>query len=89
MARYITQIHLVGGSRHEHIAEVTWEDRSTGVTDQSSRADMVGWIETGGDARVAAGSSYVQVGVVNATPKYIRTHKDGIWTDNLLALPTY
>jgi hypothetical protein len=27
------------------------------------------------------------IGVVNATPPYVRTHADGTWTDNLLALP--
>ena len=31
----------------------------------------------------------VKVGVVDATPPYLRTHADGVWTDNLLALPRY
>ena len=90
MAVYIIKRHMVGGSGHEHIAEVEWENRSSGETGKTSRAGMVKYIEEdNGDARVANGSSYVQVGVVNATPKYIRTHADGKWTDNLLALPTY
>jgi hypothetical protein len=29
------------------------------------------------------------VSVVNGNPKYIRTRPDGIFTDNLLALPTF
>lgn len=41
---------------------------------------MVTWIE---------GGNTVRVGVVNATPKYIRTYADGTWTDNLLALPRF
>jgi hypothetical protein len=31
----------------------------------------------------------VNVGVVNATPPYIKTYADEVWTDNLLALPRY
>jgi hypothetical protein len=51
---------------------------------------MVDWIKAkDGDARAADGVDAVKVGVVNADPPYIRTHADGKWTDNLLALPTY
>jgi hypothetical protein len=89
MAVYITERHMVSGTGHEHIAGVKWENRDTKKTGQSSREAMVEFIEGGRDARVADGSSYVQVGVVDATPKYIRTHADGKWTDNLLALPEY
>jgi hypothetical protein len=89
MAVYVTARHMVGGSKHEHIASVRWEDRATGKTGQNTRAEMVKWIEEGGDARVAKGSSYVSVRVVNAIPKYIQTYADGVWTDNLLALPEY
>ena len=89
MAIYITARHMVGGSEHQHIAEVKWKKHSTGESDQSTRSTMVDWIEGGGDARVADGSSFVSVGVVNASPKYLRTHADGKWTDNLLALPEF
>ena len=89
MAVYVTKRHMEGGTNHQHIARVTWENRENGKTGDSSRAEMVKWIDEGGDARVASGPSYVQVGVVNATPKYLRTHANGKWTDNLLALPTY
>jgi hypothetical protein len=80
---------MEGGSKHEHIAKVTWEDRDTEHTDESTREAMVTWIEDGGEARVADGASYLKVRVVDAIPKYIRTYADGKWTDNLLALPTY
>jgi hypothetical protein len=89
VAIYITARHMVGGSEHEHIAEVKWENRQTDDTGKNSRSQMVKWIEDGGDARVANGSSYVKVGVVDASPKYIRTYADGVWTNNLLALPEY
>ena len=51
---------------------------------------MVDWIKNkGGQAYVTNGNLQVAVGVVEATPPYIRTHADGVWTDNLLALPTF
>jgi hypothetical protein len=31
----------------------------------------------------------VQVLVVNANPPYLRTHADGQWSNNLLALPRF
>ena len=89
MAKYITARHMSGGTKHEHIAKVKWENRTKCTTGEKTRAEMVKWIEDGGDARVANGSSYVEVKVVDATPKYIQTYADGIWTDNLLALPEY
>lgn len=91
MTIYITKVHLVGGTAHEHIAEVGWENRSTKETGTSTRQQVVVWLEgdNANQARVADGQSFVAVGVVNATPKYIRTHADGKWTDNLLALPRY
>ena len=87
MAKYITARHMSGGSKHEHIAKVKWENRSKGTTGEKTRTEMVKWIEQGGDVRVANGSSYVEVRVVDATPKYIQTYADGICTDDLLALP--
>src|SRR5581483_1823015 len=58
MAVYIIKRHMSGGSKHEHIAEVEWENRTTGDTGKSSRANMVKYIEEDkGDARVANGSS--------------------------------
>lgn len=86
---YVEAIHLVGGERHEHIATVRWRNPATNQTGQTARAGMVDWIRKGGDARVTDGTRTVQIAVVNATPPYIRTHADGVWTDNLLALPRY
>jgi hypothetical protein len=51
---------------------------------------MVEFIEGGGAVRARdAYGDDVAVGVVEATPPYIRTHADGVWTDNLLSLPRY
>jgi hypothetical protein len=86
----ITSCHLVGGTLHEHIASVRWVNPADKETGQSSRTEMVSWIEnTNGRAIVGEGPNQVDVGVVDATPKYIRTHADGKWTNNLLSLPRY
>ena len=87
---YITGTHLAGGQRHEHIASVRWRNPSDGMTGQSTREQMVRWIqEDKGIARVSDGVREIMVGVVTANPPYIRTYADGVWTDNLLALPQY
>lgn len=82
--------HMVSGHRHEHIARVRWINPETNATGENSRAEMVDWIENkGGRAFVLDGPGKVAVGVVNARPPYIRTHADGVWTNNLLALPEF
>jgi hypothetical protein len=35
--------------------------------------------------KLTGGKEYI--GVVDATPPYLRTHADGVWNDNLLAQP--
>jgi hypothetical protein len=81
---------MQGGTGHEHIAEVAWTNPASGDTGQSSRAAMVDFLRTPGNrAYVSDGQRTVEVGVVEASTPYIRTHADGVWTDNLLALPTY
>ena len=80
---------MEGGLQHAHIAKVRWVNNSTGFTDQSTRAQMVEWIEQGGQAYVSDGVNAAWIGVVQHTPKYIRTYADRTWTDNLLALPKF
>jgi len=87
---YITQVHMSGGTEHEHIAKVKWRNPQNANTGENTRAEMVAWIrDKKGDARVSDGTTEVRVGVYNASPPYIRTHADGKWTNNLLALPRY
>jgi hypothetical protein len=71
----VTHVHMVGGSDHEHIASVKWINQSN-QTGESTRAQMVAFIEGGDKAYVSDGQNSVWIGVVNATPKYIRTHAD-------------
>lgn len=87
----ITHIRLSDGTEHQHIVRYKWVD-SSGSTGDNDKPAMVDWIENkGGLAFVGTGSSRVEVGVVHpATGQpYLRTHADGTWTNNLLALPHF
>ena len=85
----ITDVHLEDGTDHEHIAEVKWINSATGQCGSSTTQQVVVFIEQGNRVVVGTGSDQVDVGVVSAKPKYVRTHADGKWTNNLLALPRY
>jgi hypothetical protein len=86
----ITARHMVGGLRHEHIAEVAWVNTQSAQTGRSSREAMVNWLSTPGNrAIVQTHALTIDVHVVNANPPYIQTYADGTRTDNLLALPQY
>ena len=87
---FITAVHMESGTRHEHIASVKWRNPGDGKTGESTRETMVDWIrKEKGVAKVTDGLNQVVVGVVEVHPPYLRTHADGTWTDNLLALPRY
>jgi hypothetical protein len=87
----ITAIRLLGGSSHQHIVRLWWTNPATGDTGDNSREEIVHWIEDDhGKAFVEDQyGNHVEVGVVTplSGPKYLRTHVDGVPTDNLLALP--
>lgn len=87
---YVTEVHMSGGSRHTHIAEVRWRNPRGGKCGSSGVQAMIKWLsEKGNVAYVRHGGSDVRVGVVKTKPPYIRSYADGDWTDNLLALPRY
>ena len=87
--------HMAGGQDHQHIAEVQWRNTAAKEAGKSSRATMVAWL----DNKTANHSAIVvdakgetsQVGTVHPTNSaaYIRSYRDKVWNDNLLALPTY
>lgn len=90
MAVYITHRHMVGGEQHEHIASVKWQNPQTNETGTSTREVMVDFIANkNGQAYVNGNGRAVSVLVVKARPPYIRTYADGVWTNNLLALPLF
>ncbi|WP_069770969.1 DUF3892 domain-containing protein [Streptomyces sp. LUP30] len=92
MAIQITAVRLsAGGSRHEHIVRLWWTNPATDKTGENTRAQIVTWIEDeGGQAHTSDADGH-RATVAVITPdhgeKYLRTHADRVWTDNLLALP--
>lgn len=86
----VTEVRLTGGEgHHQYISEVRWVNPDTNETNVSTRQQMVDWIRNGGQALVRNGTRVIPVRVVEATPPYIQTFADGVWTDNLLALPRF
>jgi uncharacterized protein DUF3892 len=88
----ITAIRLEDGSTHEHITDVLWRSAAT-TLGHCPRQALVDWLgESNENQAVVAGrSGWVHVAVLIRPnrPPYIRTHADGVWTDDLMALPTF
>jgi hypothetical protein len=91
LAIRITAIRQAGGTDHEHITHLWWTTPASGDLGNSTRHQVVSWIEDEhGKAYVDDDHGHrVDVGVVTPAhgDKYLRTYADGQWTDNLLALP--
>ena len=91
MAVQITAVRLSGGATHQHITDLWWSNPTDNTADASTRAQIVKFLDQdGGSAYVADASGHrAPVGVVKPTTgeNYVRTYADGVWTDNLLALP--
>lgn len=81
---------MAGGTLHEHIAALKWIEDGTSDTKSNTRAELVDMVRKGTKGYVldAAGNKAFVV-VVEASPPYLRTKKDGVFTDNLLSLPTF
>ncbi|RFZ32246.1 hypothetical protein DAVIS_05393 [Mycobacterium marinum] len=90
MSIRITAIRLTGGNTHQHITKLWWTNPANATTGENTRAKIVSWIENeNGKAYVDQGGHRADVLVVTPAsgPRYLRTRSDGVWTDNLLALP--
>jgi len=87
----ITGIRQAGGAGHEHIVHLWWTNPATGQDGNSARASIVSWIEDDNGKAYTEDGQGNRADVLVVTPahgeKYLRTHADGRWTDNLLALP--
>jgi hypothetical protein len=87
---YVVAIHQPDGGGHEDIEFLRWQNPRTLESGQSTPAAIAGWINSGGDLRVGrAGMDDARVAVVDGDPQYVRSHAEGIWTDDLLGLPRY
>lgn len=89
MTVFITAVHLVAGSGHEHIDSLRWLDSGTEKSKVFTRAACVDWLTKGNKAYVATEDAKVEVRVVDAHPPYVRTVANNRYTDNLLSLPTF
>ncbi|MFF7680960.1 DUF3892 domain-containing protein [Actinacidiphila glaucinigra] len=91
MAIQITAVRLSGGSSHEHIVHLWWTNQANGKTGDNTRAAIVAWIENQDGKAYTLDQNGHRADVFVVTPahgeKYLRTHADGVWTNNLLALP--
>lgn len=91
MAIRITAIRLTGGNAHEHITRLWWINPANGKTGDSLTSEVVSFIEDqDGKAYVEDSQGHrVDVGVVTTEwgAKYLRTHADGYYSNNLLVLP--
>jgi hypothetical protein len=79
----VTCITLSGGKTHEHITHIGFSNNVRWSKQQG--VDFLGI--SGNSIYVADRQGSVEIGVVKGTPPYLRTHADGRYTDNLLALP--
>jgi hypothetical protein len=88
----ITAVRLRGGHDHEHITDVQWRSTSTALG-QCTRQGIADWMsgDSANRAVVAVGTELVNVAAVRAPDgsHFIRTHAEGEWRDDLLALPTF
>ncbi|WUS94975.1 DUF3892 domain-containing protein [Kribbella sp. NBC_00709] len=79
-----------GGTLHEHIVKV--KGQSGNGTFENTVSEIVEMIESGKYTFVVTNGTKpaaVRVRVSSSGRKYIQTVSDGIWTNNLLALPTF
>jgi hypothetical protein len=86
----ITAIRFAGGHDHEHITALQWRSAATYA---GLIPALISWLgaNDANQAVVADGSERVPVLVVRPSdqPPYIQARADGVWTDNLLTLPTF
>jgi hypothetical protein len=94
MAVRITCINKSDGYHadpHHAISYLGWKNEETGETGKSSRLEIYNWIKDKGGVAYVIDSrgNKASVGTrehANGT-KFLQTHADRVWTDNLLALP--
>jgi hypothetical protein len=93
MSVRITCISKAGGDHenpHAAISDLGWVNEDTQATGKSTRLQMYDWIKNKDGyayVRDRAGNT-ARVGTAETArgTKYVRTYRDKVWTDNLLAL---
>jgi len=80
------------GTHHAHIQRLKGYDSSTGTEYEDTREGWVRYVRAGGyaDTRDACGNvAYVKARQTPGGTWYVQTIADGVYSDNLLALPNY
>lgn len=75
---------------HEAIESLGWVNEQTNASGKWTRLQMVSFIEEGNNAYVKntlGKTAYLAVRVSRVGNKFVQTHADGVWNNNLLALP--
>jgi hypothetical protein len=90
MPTRITHVRFHRVIEHETAVSYRWRVDS-GHTGECDRMSMIEWLEQGGEAVVGEGRESAPVAVVRVpgTAPFLRTHANGQWTDQLLALPRF
>lgn len=93
MAIEITHVRFGSTKRTEdEIVRYRWRSVEDGEVNESDKLTLVDWIDNkNGKAYVGNGAQRVSVGTVhpaNGKP-YLKTYADGVWTNNLVNLPTF
>jgi len=80
-----------GSNYHEHIASLGYNSPSDPEVKVVTKEALVTWLNTStaNQAFVVSPYAKAEVKVVPIHPPYVRTVADGVWTDNLLALPRF
>lgn len=93
MAVKVTCVSKPSGNNldpHEAISRIGWVNESTGATGVSTRLEIYDFIKGGGQVYVTSLSSsrvYVGCRESNTGTKFVQTHADGQWNNNLLSQP--
>lgn len=86
---FITAIEMgIGGSGHEHIVSLYWQNPESNQAAWSDVAGVVQFIEAGGVAKTEGPPpADISVRTSESGRKYVQTYVDGYWSNNLLNLP--
>lgn len=86
---YITAVKPSTATTYKGITHYRWLRSDTGKAGTTDRAGMVDFLEKEENrAQVAGESGPAEVGIRQVDGvKYLQTHADGSWTNNLTELP--
>lgn len=91
MAYRITGIRKPGGASntHEAISHYRWTEDGSNTSTITDRPTVVTWVDAGHHFYVSDGINvaYCDVRESSRGTRFLQTHSDNKWNDNLLALP--